>query len=153
MDANRHPLPPNRVLFACVHNAGRSQIAAALFNLLTDQNKALAISAGTQPAPHMHPEVVDAMGEIGIILSGVRPLLLTNDLAGQATLLITMGCGENCPVIPGQFREEWNVPDPKGQPPVKVREIRDLILRLVKNLIARKDWGGKPPGPGSRPAG
>jgi len=140
MEPVKPKLSTNRVIFACIHNAGRSQIAAAFFNLLTDQNKALAISAGTNPAPQLHPEVMDAMKEVGIDLTGIRPRLLTRELAAQSTLLITMGCGEACPIIPGLRREDWKIPDPKGQPPVRIREIRDGLLQLVKNLIKRENW-------------
>jgi arsenate reductase len=124
------------VLFACVHNAGRSQMAAALFNRLADPSKARALSAGTQPGDRVHPEVVAAMREIGIDLAGVRPRLLTDELAGSATWLITMGCGEACPHVPGLRRDDWPLPDPKGQPIQKVREIRDEIAARVSRLIA-----------------
>lgn len=130
----------NRVLFACLHNGGRSQMAAAFFNILADQKKARAISAGTQPAPRVHPEVADAMRELGIDLSQARPQLLTRELASKANLFITMGCGESCPVVPGLCREEWEFPDPKGQPPVRVREIRDVLLQTVRNLVKRNNW-------------
>ena len=89
------------VLFACVHNAGRSQMAAAFFNQLTDPEKARAVSAGTSPGPHVHPEVLLAMKESGIDLSGAQPQLLTTELASGATHLVTMGCGEQCPVVRG----------------------------------------------------
>jgi arsenate reductase len=124
------------VLFACIHNAGRSQMAAAFFNALTDPAKARAISAGTQPGAHVHPEVVEAMGEVGIDLGGVKPTMLTDALAAQADLLVTMGCGEACPFVPGLRREDWDLPDPKGQPIDRVRAIRDDIRGRVKRLIA-----------------
>jgi arsenate reductase len=124
------------VLFACIHNAGRSQMAAAFFNALADPAKARAISAGTQPGAHVHPEVVEAMREVGIDLRGVKPTTLTDALAAQADLLVTMGCGEACPFVPGLRREDWDLPDPKGQPLDRVRAIRDDIRGRVKRLIA-----------------
>ena len=123
------------VIFACVHNAGRSQIAAAIFNQLADPLKARALSAGTQPGSHVHPEVVAVMREIGIDLSAAVPQLLTRDLAGGASWLITMGCGESCPVIPGANRDDWPVEDPKGQPIDVVRAIRDSIRERVRRFV------------------
>ena len=128
------------VIFACVHNAGRSQMAAAFFNQLADPAKAQAASAGTQPADRVHPEVVEAMREAGTDLSGSKPQLLTADLAATASLLVTMGCGESCPVVPGLKREDWPLPDPKGQPIKRVREIRDQILGRVRSLIESRGW-------------
>ena len=122
------------VLFACVHNAGRSQMAAALFNLVADPAKARAVSAGTQPGSRVHPEVLEAMNEIGVDLSGATPRRLTTDLAAQASLLITMGCGEACPAVPGLAREDWPLEDPKGKPLARVREIRDDLRRRVEAL-------------------
>jgi arsenate reductase len=104
------------VLFACVHNAGRSQMAAAIFNELADPTKARAISAGTQPGTRVHGEVVEVMREMGIDLESVLPTKLTDDLAAGANILVTMGCGEACPVVPGVEREDWPLEDPKGQP-------------------------------------
>lgn len=129
------------VLFACVHNAGRSQMAAGLFNALADPAKARAVSAGTEPGPHVHPEVVAALKEVGIDLSGAKPRKLTPELAGGASLLVTMGCGEACPRVPGLRREDWPLPDPKGLPIERVREIRDDIRRRVTSLIAVEGWG------------
>ncbi len=128
------------VLFACMHNAGRSQIAAALFNRLADPVKAYAISAGTQPADHVHPEVVALMREMGIDLSGQKPQKLTDDLAAQAQWLITMGCDDQCPVVPGARRDDWPLADPKGQPPAVVRGIVDDIDRRVRALISACAW-------------
>jgi glycerol uptake facilitator-like aquaporin len=122
-------------LFACVHNAGRSQMAAALFNLYADRSGCLAISAGTEPADHIHPEVVEVMREIGIELSSARPQLLTNDLAKTASVLVTMGCGEACPFVPNLRTIDWALPDPKGQSLDAVRTIRDEIHDRVKELI------------------
>jgi arsenate reductase len=126
------------ILFACVHNAGRSQIAAALFNKLADPAAARAISAGTEPGQRVHPEVVEAMRERGIDLSGMQPQKLTPELAQQAQVLITMGCGDKCPFVPGARIEDWPVQDPKGQPGHVVRAIRDEIERRVANLILQE---------------
>jgi arsenate reductase (thioredoxin) len=131
------------ILFACVHNAGRSQIAAAWFNQLADRAKARAISAGTDPGERVHPEVVEAMREVGIDLDGIVPQKLTEDLARRAQVLVTMGCGDACPVIPGARVEDWPLLDPKGQPLEIVRQIRDDIRAKVEDLIARDglaDW-------------
>ena len=122
-------------LFACVHNAGRSQMAAALFNRYADRQGCLAISAGTEPAAHVHPEVVQAMQEIGIDLGLAKPQKLTDELARTASVLVTMGCGETCPLVPGMRRLDWVLPDPKGKPLDTVRSIRDEIERKVKELI------------------
>lgn len=123
-----------KVIFACVHNAGRSQMAAAFYNSLTKSSE--GVSAGTQPGERVHPEVVTVMKEIGIDLSDVKPQLLTDDLAGKAEMLITMGCGEACPYVPGLRREDWPLTDPKGKPLDEVRRIRDDIKDKVKQLIA-----------------
>src|SRR5512144_2241221 len=128
------------VVFACVHNAGRSQMAAALFDAIADPTKARAVSAGTAPGSSVHPEVVSVMREVGIDLSGARPTRLTAELAASAQLLVTMGCGETCPVVPGLRREDWNLPDPKGQPIEQVRAIRDQIRARVVDLIAAEGW-------------
>ncbi len=128
------------VLFACVHNAGRSQIAAALFNRDADPARARAISAGTQPAARVHPEVVALMRDMGIDLSGQQPQQLTEALAAQAQWLITMGCGDQCPVVPGTQRDDWPIADPKGQSPERVREIVSEVEKRVQRLIAAQDW-------------
>ncbi len=130
----------SRVMFACVHNAGRSQIAAALFNRLADPSKAEAISSGTQPATAVHAEVRDVMQELGIDLSSARPRLLTDDLARSVTTLITMGCGDECPYVPGVERDDWALPDPKGRPLAQVRAIRDEIRARVEALIEARGW-------------
>src|SRR4051812_35972224 len=104
------------IIFACVHNAGRSQMAAAFFNMLVDPAKARAISAGTNPGPQVHPEVLETMKELGIDLSNAKPQKLTEDLVQGAELLITMGCGEYCPYVPGLRRDDWPIEDPKGKP-------------------------------------
>jgi arsenate reductase len=128
------------VLFACVHNAGRSQMAASWFNMLADPAKARAISAGTEPATAVHPEVIEAMLEVGVDLSGAATNRLTPEVAGQAQMLVTMGCGDQCPVVPGAVRDDWPFDDPKGQPPARVRAIRDDILDRVQALIADQGW-------------
>jgi arsenate reductase len=127
-----------KVIFACVHNAGRSQMAAAFFNQLADRSKAEAISAGTDPGPRVHPEVLAAMQEIGIDLSHATPQKLTEELAQEAQLLITMGCGDNCPYVPGLRRDDWPLRDPKGQPMEEVRKIRDEIRARVEALLAQE---------------
>jgi arsenate reductase (thioredoxin) len=123
------------VIFACVHNAGRSQMAAALFNKLADPAKARALSAGTTPGDRVHPEVVAVMQEEGIDLSRARPQKLTTELAAEADLLITMGCGDECPYVPGVRRDDWPLDDPKGQPLERVRAIRDDIRGRVEALL------------------
>ena len=128
------------VIFACIHNAGRSQMAAALFNRAADPTRARAISAGTEPGPRVHPEVVVAMAELGVDLSAARPQRLTDELAAGADWLITMGCGEQCPHVPGLRRDDWPLTDPKGQSVAAVREIRDEIARRVAELVAREGW-------------
>ena len=128
------------VLFACVHNAGRSQMAAAWFNLLSDPAAARAISAGTDPAPYVHPEAVAAMREAGVDLSAAVTTKLTSEMARRAQLLITMGCGDRCPVIPGLERGDWPLEDPKGKPPAEVRRIRDEIRDRVVDLLDRRGW-------------
>lgn len=128
------------VLFACVHNAGRSQMAAAAFNALADPALAHAISAGTQPAEHVHSEVLQVMREVGIDLSGTTPALLTDAMAARVQVLVTMGCGETCPVVPAVERIEWDIPDPKGQPLERVRAIGDDLRARVEQLIATHGW-------------
>ena len=123
------------VLFACVHNAGRSQIAAALFNNYADPSKARAISAGTQPADKVHPEIVGAMRDRGIDVSAATPRKLTPELASTVHWLITMGCGDECPVVPGVKRDDWPIPDPKGQPRERVEAVIDDIDGRVRALV------------------
>jgi len=130
-----------RVIFACVHSAGRSQMAAAFFNALADGAKARALSAGTQPGERVHPEVVAVMQEIGIDLSKAQPQRLTPELAKGAALLVTMGCGDECPVVPGARREDWPLEDPKGLPSAEVREIREQIRSRVNALVSEEGWG------------
>jgi len=130
----------NTVIFACVHNAGRSQMAAAWFNALVDASKARAISAGTAPGSRVHPEVLEAMREVGIDLSDRRPQPLDDELARGAQMLITMGCGEQCPVVPGPRRDDWPIEDPKGRPLARVREIRDEVRERVVALLRQEGW-------------
>lgn len=125
-------------LFACVHNAGRSQMAAAWFNHLANPAQARGVSAGTEPGARVHPEVLAVMREAGIDLSAAVPRKLTDDLARGSTMLITMGCGESCPVVPGLRREDWPLQDPKGKTVEEVREIRDAIRARIADLIARE---------------
>ena len=128
------------ILFACVHNAGRSQMAAAWFNKLADGSKAAAVSAGTEPGARVHPEVVEVMKEVGVDLSNGRPQFLSDDLARTASLLITMGCGEACPVVAGLRRDDWPLEDPKGRTLEDVRSIRDEIHRRVRELLVAEGW-------------
>jgi len=130
----------NVVLFACVHNAGRSQMAAAWFNRLADPAKARAISAGTDPGSRVHPEVIDAMNEVGVDLSKAGTTRLTTEVAQQAQMLITMGCGDQCPVVPGVRRDDWPLEDPKGKPIAQVRAIRDDIRQRVEALLVDEGW-------------
>ena len=128
------------VIFACVHNAGRSQMAAAFLNHLANPHVARAVSAGTQPGDRVHPVVVEVMQEIGLDLSRNQPQRLTAELAQEATLLITMGCGDECPYVPGLARDDWPLPDPKGRPLDEVRQIRDDVRRRVSALIDARGW-------------
>lgn len=129
------------VLFACLHNAGRSQMAAAWLNHVADPGVAIAISAGTEPGERVHPEVFEVMREVGIDLSAETPKLLTDDLARRASWLVTMGCGEACPVVPGAKRLDWPLDDPKGRPIAEVRAIRDEVRDRVAALVAAERWG------------
>jgi arsenate reductase len=150
-----------KVVFACIHNAGRSQMAAAWFNLLVTESRPksqtptpnfqtptpnfqmptpnvegpMAVSAGTAPGERVHPEVVAVMKEVGIDLSSATPRKLTAALAQDADLLVTMGCGDECPYVPGLKIVDWPLEDPKGQPIERVREIRDEIKRRVEELL------------------
>lgn len=133
-------MKPSTVIFACVHNAGRSQMAAAFFNAAANPQKARAVSAGTQPGERVHPVVVDAMKEVGIDLTAATPRLLTDELAAQGNLLITMGCGDACPFVPGLERMDWPFDDPKGLPMEQVRAIRKKIEDRVSKLLADRGW-------------
>ncbi len=124
-----------RVIFACVHNAGRSQMAAAFFNEFADRSKARAVSAGTQPAEKVQDCVLEAMKQSKIDLSAAKPQLLTEELASGADLLVTMGCEEACPYVPELKREDWPLTDPKGKSIDQVCVIRDQIKTRVLTLL------------------
>lgn len=126
------------VLFVCLHNAGRSQMSAALLERQAGPRHR-ALSAGTTPAERVHPEVVEAMREIGIDLSDRRPQPLTHELAEQAEVVVTMGCGDECPYIPGKRYIDWSLPDPRGRPLAEVRATREEIARRVRALVAELD--------------
>ena len=128
------------VLFACVHNAGRSKMAAAFFNAAADPARARAISAGTQPAARAHPEVVEAMREVGVDLGDAAPTYLSEEVARSADVLVTMGCGEECPFVAGVRRLDWQLADPKGASSEVVRAIRDEIRARVLELIRANGW-------------
>ena len=128
------------VLFVCTRNAGRSQIATAFFNAVADSERAYATSAGLDPAPRVHPEVVTAMKEVGIDLSDVTPTELTGRMQTEISFLVTMGCPERCPLIPVGRRADWKLADPEGQPLNRVRAIRDEIRGLVVELVREKEW-------------
>jgi arsenate reductase len=134
------------VIFACVHNAGRSQMAAAFFNRLADPERARALSAGTEPGERVHPVVVDAMREVDIDVGRERPQRLTAEMAAHGTLLVTMGCGDACPYVPGLAREDWPLSDPKDQPLAEVRKIRDQVQARVTALINARHWQRAPRG-------
>jgi arsenate reductase (thioredoxin) len=123
------------VLFVCLHNAGRSQMSRALFER-AESGRHVALSAGTTPADRIHPQVVDVMREVGIDLSEQRPQLLTTELAEQADLIVTMGCGDSCPYIPGKRYLDWDLPDPSEMPVDQVRRLREEIADRVRTLVA-----------------
>ena len=127
-----------RVLFVCLHNAGRSQMSQALFERAS-RGRHAAASAGTTPAEHVHPEVVEVMGELGIDLGERTPRLLTRDLAEHTDVVVTMGCGDACPYIPGKRYIDWDLPDPSGRPLEEVRATRDEIARRVEALVEELD--------------
>jgi arsenate reductase len=124
-----------RVLFVCLHNAGRSQMSKALFERAV-QGRHEADSAGTTPAERVHPEVVEVMSELGIDLSAAEPRLLTREMAERADVVVTMGCGDECPYVPGKRYLDWDLQDPKGLAVEEVRRIRDEIQRRVQELAA-----------------
>jgi protein-tyrosine-phosphatase len=128
------------VLFVCLHNAGRSQMSAALFERAA-AGRHTALSAGTTPGDRVHPEVIQVMREPGfeMDLSGRVPQRLTDELAERADIVVTMGCGDQCPYIPGRRYVDWALPDPKGQPLDEVRRIRDDIARRVADLVLKLD--------------
>jgi arsenate reductase (thioredoxin) len=122
------------VLFVCLHNAGRSQMSRALFERAAGGRHA-ADAAGTRPAARVHPEVAEAMSELGVDVSDRKPRGLTDDLTRWADVVVTMGCGDECPYIPGKRYVDWDLPDPKGRPLEEVRGIRDDIARRVRGLV------------------
>jgi arsenate reductase len=123
------------VLFVCLHNSGRSQMSAALFERAAG-GRHHADSAGTSPGERVHPQVVAAMRELGIDLSANTPQKLTDELAQRADVVVTMGCGDACPAIPGKRYVDWELPDPEGRPLEEVRALRDDIERRVEALLA-----------------
>ena len=127
-----------RVLFVCLHNAGRSQISQALLTRAANGMHE-ARSAGTRPATAVHPQVVTAMQELGIDLRDTQPALLTDELSQWADVVVTMGCGDECPPIPGKIHLDWDLPDPAGRPLTEVRGLRDAIDHRVQNLVTERD--------------
>jgi arsenate reductase (thioredoxin) len=123
-----------RALFVCLHNAGRSQMSQALFERAA-AGRHTAMSAGTSPAENVHPEVIEVMRELDIELSGRRPQLLTDELAEEADVIVTMGCGDACPYIPGKRYQDWDLPDPTGRPLEEVRATREEIQERVAALV------------------
>ena len=136
-----------QALFVCLHNAGRSQMSEALFERAA-AGRHHAQSAGTAPVERVHPEVITVMHEVGIDIAGRRPRRLTVELAERADVVVTMGCGDECPYVPGKRYLDWDLPDPKGRPLEDVRALRDDIARRVDALVAQLD--GRPE---ARPAG
>src|SRR5437867_10497619 len=130
-------------LFACLHNAGRSQISAALFERAAG-GRHRALSAGTTPGDRVHPEVVEVMRELGVDLSDRTPRLLTRELAEEADVIVTMGCGDECPYVPGTRYIDWDLPDPKGMPVEDVRRLRVEIARRVEALARELDAPASP---------
>ena len=128
------------ILFVCLHNAGRSQMSQALFERAAD-GRHTALSAGTTPAEQVHPEVIEVMRELAIDLTGRRPQLLTRELAEQADVVVTMGCGDACPYIPGRRYIDWDLPDPRGRPLQVIRATRDDIQEKVTALAPELDAG------------
>jgi arsenate reductase len=123
-------------LFVCLHNAGRSQMSRALFDqAAAGQHHALSAGSLADPEGQVHPEVVNAMREVGIDLADVRPVRLTRELAERADIVVTMGCGDACPYIPGKRYIDWDLPDPKGRPIDEVRATRDEITGRVRQLL------------------
>jgi arsenate reductase len=124
------------VLFVCLHNAGRSQMSQALFErAAAGRHTAESAGSAADPDGYVHPEVITAVAEVGIDISGRRPQPLTNELAERADVVVTMGCGDSCPYIPGKRYIDWDLPDPKGRPLEEVRATRDDIARRVKALL------------------
>ncbi|MGH2923478.1 MAG: low molecular weight phosphatase family protein [Solirubrobacterales bacterium] len=132
------------VLFVCLHNAGRSQMSRALFERAAG-SRHTAQSSGTRPDERVHPEVVEAMAEVGIDVNGIPPRKLSDEQAEWADVVVTMGCGDECPYIPGKRYLDWDLPDPKGLPIEHVRAIRDEIGRRVTDLVAELDSAERQP--------
>lgn len=132
--------PPAKVIFACVHSAGRSQMAAAWFRAVASPARATALAAGTDPAADLHAEVRTVLEEAGLDLTDARPRLLTPELAAEAALLVTMGCGETCPHVPGLETVDWALDDPKGRSLDAVRALRDEIRERVTALVRERGW-------------
>jgi arsenate reductase len=128
------------VVFACARDSGRAQMAAAFFNLLADPARATAFSAGVEPAENLHPAVVAAMKEVGVDLSAARPRLLTAEMMRAASLVVTMGCGDECPYVLGLRMEDWPIGDPDGQPLERVRQMRDDLGLMVAHLVSIRRW-------------
>jgi arsenate reductase (thioredoxin) len=134
------------VLFVCLHNAGRSQMSQALFaRAAGGRHRALSAGSEADPGGRVHPEVIEAMCELGLDLSGRRPQRLTRALAAQADAVVTMGCGDACPFIPGKRYVEWQLDDPKGRPAAEVRAIRDDIARRVEGLLGELSGAAEAP--------
>jgi protein-tyrosine-phosphatase len=144
------------VLFVCLHNAGRSQMSAALLERVAgDRHRALSAGSEADPAGRVHPPVVEVMRELGVDLAGRRPARLTREHAEQADVVVTMGCGDACPVVPGVRYVDWELPDPAGRPVEDVRRTREEIARRVDALVAELDALSPPPAGGGatgRPA-
>jgi protein-tyrosine-phosphatase len=126
------------VLFVCLHNAGRSQMSRALFDQAAG-GRHISDSAGTTPGERVHPEVVEAMAELGIDVADRVPRKLTPELAERADVVVTMGCGDECPYIPGKRYVDWDLPDPRGRPLAEVRRTREDIAARVRELVAELD--------------
>ncbi len=130
-------------LFVCLHNAGRSQMSQALFERAAD-GRHRALSAGTTPAERVHPEVVEVLRELGLDVADRTPRKLTRELAEQADVVVTMGCGDECPYVPGRRYLDWELDDPKGRPIEEVRATRDEIAMHVRELVAELDAASTP---------
>jgi protein-tyrosine-phosphatase len=128
------------IIFACIHNAGRSQMAAALFNKYKHVDNVVGISAGTEPADKVHPNVVEVMKDLDVDLSQGKPQRLTEELAKQANIIVTMGCNEKCPYVPGVKIIDWQIPDPKNSNQEATIKIRDYIKDQIENFIKENNW-------------
>jgi len=134
------------VLFVCVHNAGRSQMAAGFLRALAG-GRVEVLSAGSEPKDQLNPVAVQAMAEVGIDIAGSTPKVLTTEAVRESDVVITMGCGDTCPIFPGKRYEDWELTDPAGRPIEEVRPIRDEIERRVRRLLAEVAPGDVAPGP------